>query len=146
MPRVLRVGQPSKRVGGPRPFPLYSHTHGPITVTATTSLTSPTLNQQKELATASSRLGGALCRPSERHGVNDDQQSRGVNDPGAGRKAWPDRPIVWVVHTTACASADRGRGAAIRADLRALWWRSDRRSQRNLKGGRSTITTPFLLA
>jgi len=47
---------------------------------------------------------GDLVRPSERHGVTDGSASRGVNDPGGGRKAWPDRPIVWVVHTTACVS------------------------------------------
>jgi hypothetical protein len=61
-------------------------------------------------------IGRRTLPPVRRHGVTDGSASRGVNDPGGGRKAWPDRPIVWVVHTTACVSLKEGRGGDLIGD------------------------------
>lgn len=52
-------------------------------------LQSAYLEQAQDVAVASPRSGGVLCRPCLSHGVGCRSASRGVNDPGTAREGWP---------------------------------------------------------
>lgn len=48
-------------------------------------------NTRNDIVSSARYAGGAVCRPSGRHGVSCPRASRGVNDPESPCEGWPRR-------------------------------------------------------